>query len=160
MLSDEIELLEWLSRYSLEFGILDEDGETLIPIVSKTEEEETRTSMKTKDAMYFTEYGTFSIPGRFLLDKCLPLVNLSFDAALEKLSEEILEGRKDKAYIDVRMKEIALRIQDIVRNYVFSYPEKENVIGKILGKEGETTKEICDLKELSKRIKCKAKFKY
>lgn len=158
MLSDEIDLLRYLSCWSFEFGILDQDGETPIKVFSfgsdGTKEEH---SMKASEAMSLVEYGTVSRPGRFLLDKCLFRAKKILDNELGRLCDEILEGKQTEGGIEIRVREIALRLQDSFRNYVSSYPDKIAVLSVLEDENGET-QDTCDLREIAKRIRCVAKF--
>ena len=129
----EIDLLEFLSKCSFEFGILDSMGEQVVNVnVHNTDDTITVEKMKLKDVMYFTEYGTITIPGKFILEKSLLYINQLLDKELDKLIDEIFEKDITEDYIRKQMERIALNIQDYVRNYIGSYSTNNNRLGQII----------------------------
>ena len=72
MNSTEIDLLHYLDKLTIEFGILDSEGNLILNVdLMDADNNITTYPMKVRDIMYFTEYGTISIPGRFILEKSL-----------------------------------------------------------------------------------------
>ena len=159
MNSTEIDLLNFLSKVVIEFGILDSEGQ-LIVNVDLTDSENNLTSipMTVRDIMYFTEYGTISIPGRFILEKSLVNINKLLDRELNKLTNDILEGDKTESYVRNYVNEICLKIQNLVRNYMISFVKNNNRLGEIIHSDKDENKYIYSLNELSKYIRCIAKF--
>lgn len=159
MNSTEIDLLHYLDKLTIEFGILDSEGNLVLNVdLMDADNNITTHPMKVRDIMYFTEYGTISIPGRFILEKSLQNINQLLDRELNQLTGEILEGGKDKSYIHNYIDRICLKIQNLVRNYMISYAQNNNRLGKIIHPDTDDNKYIFDLNELSKYIRCIGKF--
>ena len=156
---DEISLLEFLSKCSFEFGILDGEGEKAVEVnILNTDNTITTTNMKVRDIMYFTEYGTITIPGKFILEKSFVQINELLDRELSILIDEIFEGGITKSHIRSRMEEIALKIKDIVRNYIVIFIQHNNRLGDIIHSDQDDNRYLYNLIELGKYIRCVAKF--
>ncbi len=156
-----IELLNYLSKYSIVYGINDKDRNTKLEVsISNTDGTITNRELTAEDVMYFTEYGSIGISGKFILEKSLLETNKILDEELDKLINQILnEEGVTTQYIDTQINRICLKIQDYIRNYMRSYPEKNNILGSIIHKDIDENKYFYDLKKLSQYISCIAKFK-
>ena len=160
MESNEIELLEYLSQWEFTFGILDSDSQRLIEItILNTDNTQTTQIMKLGDIMYFTEYGTVTIPGKYILEKSLTLLNPVMDKKIGEIVEDILEERADRKTIEKDLKKLAFRLETILRNYIVGLVDKTNKIGSILYQDKDDNRYLYSLEKLSKYIKCEARFK-
>ena len=154
-----IDLLDYLSRWRLEFGILDSDREITVEVnILNTDNKINIRKMKLKDVMFFTEYGTITIPGKFILEKSLVLVNKLIDIRIGKLIDDIFEEDKNETYIQNQMNRLALNIQDLVRNTMISYIKHTNRLGEIIHKGEDENKYLYDLIKLKNYVRCVAKF--
>ena len=157
--SINFDLLKFLSKCSIEFGILNGEGEKLIDVdILNTDDTITTTKLKVADIMYFTEYGTVTIPGKHLLEKSLLYIRQLLNRELEILIPSILDGKETETSIRRRFYNICLRIQDYVRNYMATYISNNNRLGNIINEGKDENKYIFDLSKLSKYIRCVPKF--
>lgn len=157
---NEIDLLNFLSKCSFEFGILDSVGEQVVDVnVRNTDDTITTTKMKIRDVMYFTEYGTVTIPGKFILEKSLLYINRLLDKELDKMIDEIFEKEITEEYLLTQMERIALNIQDYIRNYIGSYSTNNNRLGQILNIDEDENRYLYNLIDLKKYITCIVKIK-
>lgn len=159
MNSTEIELLDFLSKCSIEFGILDGEGNISVQVnILNTDNTITQQEMKVRDIMYFTEYGTITIPGKFILEKSLLPINNILDQEISLLIDEIFKGDKSEDYIITYMNRVCIKIQDYVRNYMLTYIQRNNVLGQIIHSDTDENRYLYNLIDLSKYIRCTAKF--
>ena len=159
MLSEEIKLIELLGEIEIEVGVLDKDSQHLIRVYRADAEGNKETSaMKAEDAAYFEELGTFDSPGRFLFERISFFAGRLAERWLDSVSEEILEGGKDRSWLEYRMRQLALNIRDSARNIIRSQGEKEHYIATKTGAVSQEAPFSCDLADLAERVDCVVKF--
>lgn len=152
---DEIKLLESLSKYYIEIGIFTAEGMKTVNIPVISSDTNTSIQMKIADIMYFTEYGTISIPGTFVLEKSLVQINNLLNDEISRITDEILLGNfKNLSDIDSQFEILCFKIENIIQGYMRSMIQNQNVLSRILEKDNEN-KYLYDLDELSKYIKCR-----
>lgn len=155
----EIELLDFLNSCTIEFGILNGEGETSVDVkILNTDNSISTQKMKINDIFYFTEYGTLTLPGKYIFKKSLPIIKNILNLELSKLIDEIFEGDKNKSYIINRMNMICLKIRDQIRNFLINYIHDNNTLGLILNQDGDDNSYLFPIKNLIQYIKCEAKF--
>jgi hypothetical protein len=156
MLNEEIELLDFVSKARFEIGVLDKDGNSLIksfldlPAESK--------EITAAEAMFFVDYGTATIPGRFLLERLTHRAEKMLDERLTNLVSEILDGKHTRGSVEKYLTETALRIRDFSRLFVYSEGAEKIHLSKKDEENGANPPAVCDFKELSKHIDCSVKF--
>lgn len=160
MLSEEIELLDFLSGCEVEFGVLDKDGKTLVKGFSvDAQGNAAEMPMEARDAMLMLEYGSVYIPGSFVLERCLLPAGKILDAALSEIAERILEGKETRSSIENEMRETALKIRDMARDKVRSLGYESRYISSKTGEDAQASVYAADLESLSERIDCAVKFR-
>lgn len=151
-----LDLLESLSNYYIEFGIFTSEGMQTVNIPVSSEDTDTIMQMKIGDIMYFTEYGTLSLPGTFVLEKSLYQINYLLNESLSDLVDRILEEKiQNESEIDSYFQELCLKIQTLVQNYIRSMIQNNNKLDNLLNVDNTDNKYIYDLDKLSDYIKCK-----
>lgn len=151
-----LDLLESLSNYYIEFGIFTSEGMQTVNIPVSSEDKDTIMQMKIGDIMYFTEYGTLSLPGTFVLEKSLYQINYLLNESLSDLVDRILEEKiQNESEIDSYFQELCLKIQTLVQNYIRSIIQNNNKLDNLLNVDNTDNKYIYDLDKLSDYIKCK-----
>ena len=151
-----LNLLESLSNYYIEFGIFTSEGMQTVNIPVSSEDTDTIMQMKIGDIMYFTEYGTLSLPGTFVLEKSLYQINYLLNESLSDLVDEILEEKiQNESEIDSYFQGLCLKIQTLVQNYIRSMIQNNNKLDNLLNVDNTDNKYIYDLDKLSDYIKCK-----
>ena len=156
----ELELVEYIGKFSFEFGILDSQGELKLDVnILNTDLTTTIKKMKVRDIMYFTEYGTLTIPGKRVLEKSALYINNLLDLEINKLIDEIFQTQIDEGYIRSQMERIAIKIKDYVRNYMELLIKKTNKLGVLLHKDTDNNRYLYNLADLSKYIECKLIFR-
>jgi hypothetical protein len=151
-----LDLLESLSNYYIEFGIFTSEGMQTVNIPVSSEDTDTIMQMKIGDIMYFTEYGTLSLPGTFVLEKSLYQINYLLNESLSDLVDRILEEKiQNESEIDSYFQELCLKIQTLVQNYIRSIIQNNNKLDNLLNVDNTDNKYIYDLDKLSDYIKCK-----
>lgn len=152
---NNIKLLDSLSHYYFQFGIFTTEGQQKVDInVLNTDNTTSKISMKIADVMYFTEYGTITIPGQYILDKSLLYINRLLTEQLSKLVDKILTGNSNQTDIENTLRIIALNTENYIRNYMRYVVKNNNKLGFIINKDVDSNKYIYDLTKLSKYLKC------
>ena len=153
---NEFELLESLSKYTIEFGIFDAEGNQVANVdILNTDDSITTILMKVSEIMYLTEYGTMTIPGTFVLDKSLYQIDGFLTNELEKIVDDIFDEKiKSENDINNRFDILCLRIEDRVKNYMQVIITNTNKLSNIIN-EKDDNKYLYDMNKLSKYIKCR-----
>lgn len=157
MLSETIELFDFIARTEFELGVLDKDSRKAVK--SFLLSPEGGSEISAEDAMLFVEYGTLDIPGKFLLEQILFQAGRILDRELAQLADEILRGKKDRRYVENFLRATALKIRDFARDFISQQAQKETTLSQKAGIETQTPPRVCDFKELSERIDCIVKFR-
>lgn len=151
----DVDRLNILNKYSIEFGIFQEDGQKVVEVdVLNTDETTTKVEMTIGEIMYFTEYGTIMIPGKYILEKSLNYINTYIDVVLDDITTKILVDNISDNEIENIFKEFILKFENYVKSLFISYIKSNNIINNILG-NNQQQKYVYDLRKLSKYIKCK-----
>ena len=130
---DELILLSTLSDYSIEFGIFTSEGLQTIDVDITGENSIETIKMKIADIMYFTEYGTLSLPGTFVLEKSLNYIDNTLDTEFSNLIEQILNGKiKSVLEIDNFFDRLCLKLENMIQGFVKSMIENNNKLDNIL----------------------------
>lgn len=160
MLSKELATIEYLSDCVIEFGVLEPDADLYLPArIINTDGTVTNTRIKANDAMFYVEYGSVSVPGAFLLEKCRLYADRLIDEVFSELIDDIVENGQGVDYAKSKIREMCLKIQDRVRNELRRYVTKTNVLNRALGQPEENSRFVVDLNELASYVRCEAKFK-
>ena len=81
----QIAIFETVSKYTIEYGIMPEDGSKMLSVsVLNTDDTLTTTKLSVEDVMYLTEYGTMTIPARFILKKAYQMIDFNLDVFFGK----------------------------------------------------------------------------
>lgn len=154
-MASELALLDSLSKYELKLGIFTAEGIQTVPVsVEADDGTVSAIRMKIADVMYFTEYGTISIPGRRVLDRCLPRASLLLEDCLSKIVDEIFSGKATERSIEASLKACALKIESESRAIFSALAKEINVLGSLLENSDDSNKYIFNPGELSKYIRC------
>ena len=156
---NNLELLDFLNKCSIEFGIFDGNGQKIIDAtVYNTDDTKETKPMKVRDIMYLTEYGTITIPGKRVLEKSLLYIKRLLKEEISKLIVEIFEKNINESYIISVYERICLQVRDYIKNYMIALVGKTNRLSGILGTEDQN-RYVLDMFELSKYIECKLKIR-
>lgn len=151
----DIQLLDSLSQYYFKFGIFTSEGQKTVDVdILNTDDTTTKVSMKIADIMFFTENGTISIPGQYILDKSLLYINRLLTEELSPLVDKILTGNSSEGEIENTLRRIALNVENYIRNYMQSVIQNNNRLGSIINEGADSNKYIYNLNELSKYLRC------
>ena len=105
--------------------------------------------------MFFTEYGTIKLPGYRILEKSLFYINNIFTNDISKLTDKILENLVSEQTLEKELKNIEVKLENLIKNYINSLLNDYLRINKILNVKEPKYIYIFDIKELNKYIKCK-----
>lgn len=155
-LEKEMSLVEMLNSYYFELGILQEDKYIKINInILNTDDTISKYEMPLNDVMYLTENGTMTIPGKHTFENALRTYNYILEDKISNLVDDILNNKiATKSEVEIRLNELALNIQDYLRNYMSSYVTNANKVNDLLDIK-DSNKYLYNLNSLSKYIKCK-----
>lgn len=156
MLNEEIKLLKFIAGAQFEIGVLEKDEES--PIKTFLVFPDGRQQIPAGDAMFFTEYGTAEIPGRFVLERGMFQAGDLLDRRLGTLTEEILEGKHNRASVENYLRETALSIRDFIRDFVRKEGTKQVYFTASIDENPPEAPSVCDFEELSQKIDCLVKF--
>lgn len=152
---NDLELLDSLSHYYFQFGIFTKEGEQKVDVnVLNTDNTITTVKMKIAEVMYFTEYGTVTIPGQFILDKSLVYINRILNTDISLLVDRILEGYSNPTEIETTLKRVAEKAENYIRNFMKNTIKKNNILGNIINEGKDSNKYIYDLNNLSNYLHC------
>ncbi len=155
---NNLELLDFLNKCSIEFGIFDGNGQKIINATVYNTDDTTETKpMKVRDIMYLTEYGTITIPGKRILEKSLLYIKRLLKEEISKLIVEIFEKNINESYIISVYQRICLQVRDYIKNYMIALVGKTNKLSGLLGTQ-DTNRYLLDMFELSKYIECQLKI--
>ena len=156
MKNNELEVLNLLNKYELQLGIFDSEGSKKINInIIDIDNIEKEIKMSVKDIMFFTEYGTIKLPGYRILEKSLFYINNIFTNDISKLTDKILENLVSEQTLEKELKDIEVKLENLIKNYINSLLNDYLKINKILNVKEPKYTYIFDIKELNKYIKCK-----
>lgn len=156
MKNNELEVLNLLNKYELQLGIFDSEGSKKINInIIDIDNIEKEIKMSVKDIMFFTEYGTIKLPGYRILEKSLFYINNIFTNDISKLTDKILENLVSEQTLEKELKDIEVKLENLIKNYINSLLNDYLRINKILNVKEPKYTYIFDIKELNKYIKCK-----
>lgn len=156
MNNKELEVLNLLNKYELQLGIFDSEGSKKINInIIDIDNIEKEIKISVKDIMFFTEYGTIKLPGYRILEKSLFYINNIFTNDISKLIDKILENLISLQTLEKELKNIEVKLENLIKNYINSLLNNYLKINKILNFEEPKYTYIFDIKELNKYIKCK-----
>lgn len=156
---NELELLDYLSKCSIEYGILDSNGERLVKAtIYNTDNTTTVTKLKIKDIMYYTEYGTLTIPGKRIFQKTSLYIKRLMKEEYKKLVTDIFTKNISKTYITNQLNQLCLKVKNYIRNYMITFIAKANRLGSIIHEDEDENKYIYDMIDLSKYIECRLKI--
>lgn len=150
-----ISALKLINRYIIEFGIFQEDGTKIVEVnILNTDDTKTKIEMQIADIIYFTEKGTITIPGKYILEKALNYSNFQLNIFLDNLLNRIIYENIDETSIDNEFNKFAIEFENYVKNLFLSTIQQTNVLGALIDQKDEN-KYLYDLNKLSKYIKCK-----
>ena len=154
-LEKQLNVLDLLSRVSIEFGIFTEDATKSVTVnILNTDDSITETIMDVGDVMYLTEYGTLTIPARPILDNCIYYVSTNFEDELNKIIEGVLNYNWTKDDIIKRLDDFAIKTEIFVKGKMEEIVASNATLSNLLNVEDEN-KYLYDLKKLKNYIKCK-----
>ena len=155
LFGDELYLIEKLKDYSIDYGVLEENGLRKVRIdVIDLDDSKSEIEMSVGDIMYFTEYGSLKFPARNILDKTMHYVDMMITEELDSIIEDILENGLTESDIDNRFQALCFRIEQHVKTMFRNEMQNINNLGNILGKEDEN-QYLMNLNSLSDYITCK-----
>lgn len=151
----DIELLDSLSQYYFKFGIFTAEGQQEVNVdVINTDDTTTTIPMKIADIMYFTEYGTITIPGQHVFEKSTYYINYLLSEELSKLVDRILTNDiTNETEIETILRALAIKVEQYIKSYMMSLIKKNNRLGSIINNK-DSNKYIYNLNNLSKYVKC------
>ena len=135
MKNNELEVLNLLNKYELQLGIFDSEGSKKINInIIDIDNIEKEIKMSVKDIMFFTEYGTIKLPGYRILEKSLFYINNIFTNDISKLTDKILENLVSEQTLEKELKDIEVKLENLIKNYINSLLNDYLRINKILNR--------------------------
>ena len=151
----DIESLKLISQYSIEYGILTENGLKTVEVsILNTDETISKTKMTVKDAMYFTENGTLTLPGLHIFNKVSIFIDQLINNTLDDLLTKILENNISGNYIDIAFKELEFKITEYLQNEYQNTISGMNKLNAILSENKDKVFLFSPI-ELKKYLTCK-----
>lgn len=153
-MATELELLDSLEKYEIVLGIATAQGMQTV-LVEGTDPDGTVFSvpMKVADVMYFTEYGTITIPGRRVLEKSLAYASGLVNEYLSNIVDKILSGPWTEAQTEAMLRECCQKIGSTTKSIVATLGQNVGRLSGLLGQQDEN-KYLFDANELSKYVSC------
>ena len=154
---NELKLLGSLSEYYIEYGVFTSEGIKTVKINVEGEDQNTSIEMKIGDIMFFTEYGTLTIPGTFVLEKSASYIDNLLNDEISDLVDEILNGEvTNESEIESYFRILCLKLENMIQGFMKSLIQNNSRLSEIVkGDKVDDNKYIYNLEELSKYIKCR-----
>lgn len=151
----DFDKLELLSKYTIEYGILTEDGIKTIPVsILNIDGTANTTSMLVKDAMYFTEYGTAILPGKHIFEKSSIEIDQIINIFMSNLLTDILTTNISEDEIDLKFKELEYKINNVIKIFYYNSILDSSKIDTILDIKDEN-KYLYNQNKLQDYLSCK-----
>lgn len=160
MLENLKERLAYINKARFSIGIHDDIGDKIEEVtIFNLDGSTTKTELPLADIMYYTEYGTITLPAKKVLRTIARKIKYDFQKTLPELIHHIVHDNYDEE--DIRNFLILYNEQKInnlfIEEAINEILASDNVISGILGEE-EDTHYTYDLKKLKKFIKSKVFF--
>ena len=154
-LQNQVKLFQTLENYSLEFGIFAEDTNKIVQVnILNTDQSITKIPMSLSDVMYFTEYGTLTIPARPILEKVLIWINDRLEPLIDKIYDGVFFYNWDESTINYELSVFVVEANDFIKTQMKVMVENDNYLTNIIGTKNDQ-KYIYNPKKLSNFIKVK-----
>ena len=155
LFGDTITALDSLNHYSFEFGISSENGQKKVEVnILNTDNSITSTFMFIADIMYFTEYGTMTIPGKFVLEKMLFKINNYIHHELELIIDNIFDNDLNENDIYSKLVFLSNNIEIQCKQMMKNFLLESNTLGNLI-KQDDENQYLYKLDKLSNYITCK-----
>ena len=133
----DIDKLKLISNYSIEYGILTEDGVKTIEVsILNTDNTINKTKMEVKNAMYFIENGTLMLPGTHFFDNLSITIDNLINNTLDKLLTNIFINDISEMEIDTAFQmlanEITTQLQLGYENSISNINKLNTILGIIV----------------------------
>lgn len=147
-------LLNILNKFRFEIGIFDSDSNTMETATIFNLDGSTSTvEMSLSDIMYFTEYGTITLPAKRVLERIGQKIKYEFPDEIKFIIEQVLNHDWQDNEIKRELERYNTRINTyIIPLAINEILSSDNTISGILGQE-EDTHYVFDLRKLKKFIK-------
>lgn len=151
----QIAIFETVSKYTIEYGIMPEDGSKMLSVsVLNTDDTLTTTKLSVEDVMYLTEYGTMTIPARFILKKAYQMIDFNLDVFLERVLSGVFQYNWSASMVEIEFNNLAQVLENSLRSSLDIIVGSNATLSKLLKIEDEN-KYLYDLKQLKQYIKVK-----
>ena len=150
-----------MNGISVECGVFPEDGskEETVTILN-LDDTTTEIKMNVADIMFFTQYGTISLPPRPIFENLRREIELPLRLTVKKCLSNMMESQNfNSAYVISELEVLQNRINnEIIPKVIQNILAQNSTIANILEVKDETPY-LFDLNKLKKYIKCKIFFK-
>lgn len=150
-LSNQILTFQSLGDYLLEFGVFEEDSWKRVRVnILNADSTTTIIDMSIGEIMYFTEYGTLTIPAKPILEIILGWVNNQLDLIIDTIFDGVFDKNWTKKDIEEELNIFIIRTNTYIKGLVKTFDDN-NFLSNLLG----NNKELYNLIDLSKYINIK-----
>lgn len=111
-------------------------------------------NLTVSDIIYFTEYGTVTTPGYYMLERLLLYIEPYLDKVLDKIIDGICNDNWDKPQIELEFERFEVDINGLLPAYFAQYTDDIQFLAKTIGLQGNTAY-LLDPQILQKYIKIK-----
>ena len=152
----DVNSLAVISRYSIEYGVLTENGlKTVTVSILNTDNTISTTEMQIKDVMYFTENGTITLPAQHIFEKVSIGIDQLINNTLSDLIEQALENNISEVEIDATFKQLEFKITNYLQTEYQNKISNINKLNTILYKNTNNQQFLYNPSELKKYLTCK-----
>lgn len=149
------EVLESINKYKIIFGILKEDGSTLVEVnILNLDESITKKTLPLSEVMFFIDKGTLTIPATFILEKISYYADTQLEMTIDELIEKSNNSILTEGDVENSLQILVVKINNFAKGIGQNIKEDQSRLSTILGKKDEG-KYLIDLNILSKYLKCK-----
>lgn len=150
-LLNQILTFQSLGDYLLEFGVFEEDSWKRVRVnILNADSTTTIIDMSIGEIMYFTEYGTLTIPAKPILEIILGWVNNQLDLIIDTIFDGVFNKNWTKKDIEEELNIFIIRANTYIKGLVKTFDDN-NFLSNLLG----NNKELYNLIDLSKYINIK-----
>lgn len=150
----QIEVFDTLNNYKIEFGLLNDSHLPAEVSILNTDDTVTKITMTLGEVMYFTEFGTMTIPPRPILKQCVLWANEVINKFIDEAFIGVFEKGWTKKTIEQKLKKLSIPIEDYIKNQIEIMLISNATLSNILHVKDEN-KYLYDLRKLKNHIHCK-----
>ena len=151
-LPNQLSLVKLLSKYVISIDILHKG--TYLMATTITDSGTADVKLPIEDIVYFTEYGTATFPGKFILEHIVNWASDQYDTTIDEILTGIFERNWNERDIEIAFHTFENKINSYITGYLLRYKKDVTFLASTFGQE-DNASYLMDISLLQKYIRCK-----